>query len=128
MNRSALPIVQRLNGRKILVKGNHDVFTAREYLDAGFEDIQGAVVFKSGFLLTHIPVHTCELERFRVNVHGHHHNNLKLKDDSRYVCVSMERLPNWSPVTWDWIQEEVRSRDFDVQEFLPSECHFPEPV
>jgi calcineurin-like phosphoesterase family protein len=128
MNRSSLHIVQRLNGRKVLVKGNHDIFTAREYLDAGFEDIQGAVVFKSGYLLSHIPVHDCQLERWRVNVHGHLHNNRSLDHDPRYVCVSMERLPDWSPVTWDWIQTEVESRNFEVQEFNPSECHFPEPM
>jgi hypothetical protein len=40
----------------------------------------------------------------------------------------MERLPDWSPVTWDWIQTEVESRNFEVQEFNPSECHFPEPM
>jgi len=128
MNRHALPTVRRLNGRKILVKGNHDVFTARQYLDvAGFEDIQGAVVFKSGYLLSHIPVHTCQLERWRVNIHGHLHNNRSLDHDPRYLCVSLERLPHWAPVDWDWIQEEIASRDFNVEEFLPSECHQPEP-
>jgi calcineurin-like phosphoesterase family protein len=128
MNRSSLPIVSRLNGRKILIKGNHDKFTAKEYVDAGFEDIQGAVVFKSGFMLTHIPVHTCELERWRMNIHGHHHNNFRLKDDLRYICVSMERLPDWTPVSWDWILAEIERRNLNVQEFTPSECHFPEPT
>lgn len=128
MNRSSLPIIKRLNGHKILVKGNHDIFKASEYLDVGFEDIQGAIVFKSGYLLSHIPVHETELNRWRVNVHGHLHNNRRLDHDPRYVCVSMERLPEWTPVSWDWIVSEVEQRNINVQEFLPSECHFPEPL
>ena len=127
MNRSSLPIIHRLNGHKILVKGNHDVFRAQEYLDVGFDDIQGAVIFKSGFVLTHIPIHTCDLNRWRINIHGHHHNNRMLDDDPRYVCVSVERLPNWTPVDWDWIQAEVEQRGITPQEFNPSECHQPEP-
>ena len=41
-----------------------------------------------GCILTHIPIHPDELNRYRKNIHGHLHS--KSIDDSRYVCVSLE--------------------------------------
>ena len=100
INRSALPLLGRLNGQKVLVPGNHDVFRASEYLEY-FNDIKAyAIVDK--FVCTHIPLHPNELHRWRANIHGHlHSNNVKLPDgrlDNRYICVSLEQI-NFTPVS-----------------------------
>lgn len=39
INRKALPIFDRINGRKVLIKGNHDIFRLQDYTKY-FEDIR----------------------------------------------------------------------------------------
>lgn len=62
--------IQSLPGRKILVRGNHDVLPEQWYRDT-FEAVHGAWSYK-GFWITHIPIHPMELYR-RPNIHGHCH-------------------------------------------------------
>ncbi len=120
LNRSALSIGLRLNGRKILITGNHDVFRTEEYLAAGFERLHGTLQFEN-LILTHVPVHPQQLEhRFFANVHGHlHSHNIQVEQevdtgignmvervkDWRYLNVSCENT-NLTPITL----EEVYSR------------------
>ena len=101
--------IGRCNGDKRLVQGNHDMYGAAEYLKY-FTKIYGAVGYK-GAILTHVPVHPCQLEnRFYLNIHGHlHTNNVmtpskgthgNLVKDSRYVNVSCEQI-NLTPIPYD---------------------------
>jgi calcineurin-like phosphoesterase family protein len=82
INQKSLHLVSRLNGRKILIRGNHDIFKDKQYRDVGFEQLHGVRVFVDKFILSHIPLHPeCVTGRFRVNVHGHlHANKLKILD------------------------------------------------
>jgi calcineurin-like phosphoesterase family protein len=76
INRKSLHLVSRLNGKKRLVRGNHDIFRDRDYREVGFESLYGVRVFVDKFILSHIPLHPdCVSGRFRVNVHGHLHAN-----------------------------------------------------
>lgn len=100
MNRSALEVCRHLTGRKILIKGNHDLFRAEEYLQF-FEDIQGALPYQ-GVILTHIPVHPSQLNRWSGNIHGHLHE-VKI-DDPRYLCVSAEQVGYTPMLLLDAIQ------------------------
>lgn len=88
-----LSIVGRLNGRKKLVKGNHDVYHVNRYLEY-FVDVKGAVSLE-GFLLTHVPIHSSQKFRFLGNIHGHLHD--KLIYDPFYFNVSCERV-NYQPI------------------------------
>lgn len=87
-----LPIAGRLNGSKRLVMGNHDMYAADEYLKY-FDRLFGVVEYK-GMVLSHMPVHVNQLKRFYMNVHGHLHTNLVLKEDGtrdfRYFNASVE--------------------------------------
>jgi calcineurin-like phosphoesterase family protein len=77
INRKALKTLALLNGEKILVKGNHDIFRLEEYTPY-FKDIRGShKLYK--FLLTHIPVHPDSLYRWDVNIHGHLHSERVMK-------------------------------------------------
>lgn len=102
-----LHLVGRMTGRKVLIKGNHDLLEAKEYLEY-FDDIRGSHQFK-GMVITHIPVHPQSLGRWGFNVHGHLHTerimNPKESDgpDERYFNVSMEQI-NYTPISL----EEVR--------------------
>lgn len=62
--------IGRLQGRKILVRGNHDLLPTESYL-AVFEEVYGCLAYK-GMWLTHVPIHPSELYG-RSNVHGHCH-------------------------------------------------------
>jgi calcineurin-like phosphoesterase family protein len=59
-----------LNGRKILVRGNHDLLPTEAYLEY-FEEVYGLLKYK-GLWLSHAPIHGSELWG-RSNVHGHCH-------------------------------------------------------
>jgi calcineurin-like phosphoesterase family protein len=99
MNRRCIPILGRLNGKKVLIKGNHDIFPLKDYLPY-FEDIRAYKVFpKHGTILSHIPVHTCQLHsRWKLNIHGHLHGNHV--GDDRYLNVCVEQT-GYSPVNLD---------------------------
>lgn len=103
------PILNRMNGRKIVILGNHDrpqdVVELLKYVDR----VCGMVKYK-GIWLTHCPVHESELEyRVNKNVHGHIHEKRVLvardnwgeviwEEDKRYVCVSCEHV-DYKPKT-----------------------------
>ncbi len=103
VNKKHIWIARELNGSKILVKGNHDTGSLAEYAEY-FVDVCGCVVI-GRTILTHIPVHPNQMERWRLNIHGHLHDHVVKVDreietgigmftetvaDSRYRCVSVE--------------------------------------
>lgn len=104
INRKYIPLAGELKGRKILVRGNHDNGSLEEYA-LYFDDVVACVVKKRA-ILTHIPVHPCQLDRFNHNVHGHLHSDTVdeyneygyfMGEDTRYTNVSVERI-NYTPV------------------------------
>ena len=120
MNRRALDkALPRLPGRKVLVKGNHDI-DKLSYYSQYFDDIRACVV-KKGFIMTHIPIHPESLARWSVNIHGHLHANVVRKEvtvfqddhtetefvpDNRYICVSVEHT-DFKPVLLDDILKKA---------------------
>lgn len=118
MSHRALPILSRMNGRKVLIKGNHDIHKLSHYLPY-FDDIRGSHQL-DGILVTHIPVHPDSLARWGFNVHGHLHANKVMTDvnrsdpyafinkvpDPRYFCVSVEQI-NYTPISL----EEIKKHD-----------------
>jgi len=99
MHRRNIHTVGRLNGRLVLVKGNHDIYKAKEYLQY-FDDLRAYVVQKDGagnkVIMSHIPIYSEGLGRYGTNIHGHLHYNRVMKTptsmikDERYKCVSLE--------------------------------------
>lgn len=104
INRKCLPILYHLKGRKVLVKGNHDIFKLKDY-EPYFDDIRAYVVGNthSGqrYIMSHIPIHNGSLARFDLNIHGHLHSGfVKDRDNNRdknYMCVSVENI-NYTPL------------------------------
>lgn len=106
-------IMPRLNGKKCLIKGNHDLFKPQWYL-LWFYDIRAAHNFEN-FLMTHVPVHPDSKARFKMNIHGHTHCNkiflpnkhgqlTKIEDPwYRNVCMDSN---NYTPVAYEDIQHE----------------------
>jgi calcineurin-like phosphoesterase family protein len=114
-------VFKRLNGHKRLIRGNHDIYKTKEYLDIGFEEIYGVRVIDN-FIFTHIPIHPRSMGRFRANIHGHIHNNqggefepvMRLDKVSQqvtwvpYINVSVEAT-KYHPVNLEWIREQERA-------------------
>lgn len=99
-------ILPRLNGRKVLIKGNHDKFKPNWYLKY-FDDIR-ACHNRDNYLLTHIPVHPSSKARFIRNLHGHVHANHLTPEDKWYrnCCVEVN---DYRPVPFEIIIEETKS-------------------
>lgn len=106
--------IGQMNGRKVLIKGNHDLLEAKDYLEY-FDDIRGSHQFK-GMVITHIPVHPDSLGRWGFNVHGHlHANRIKRPEcdyspcgaqeiDPRYFNVSVEQI-NYTPISLEEVKK-----------------------
>lgn len=102
ISKQCLRFCNYLNGKKRLVRGNHDIADTKQYLEVGFQEIYGVRVFhKEGFILSHIPIHPASIKKGWINVHGHTHSNVvRLENghpDERYRCVSVEHT-NYRPV------------------------------
>lgn len=110
---SGFEILSRMNGEKILIKGNHDVASLDTYAKY-FKDIRGSHGL-DGMILTHIPVHPDSLYRWPVNVHGHLHANRVMtafgaKVDERYQSVCMEQLDDYTPRSLEEIKKIIASK------------------
>jgi len=106
----------KLNGKKILIKGNHDIYEMKEYAKY-FKDIRATHRLDNGILMSHIPIHPSSFGKaHKVNVMGHIHANkvyhsiaypnldnpygeiiYKQEIDPRYMCVSCEQI-NYTPI------------------------------
>lgn len=92
-------IMPRLNGTKVLIKGNHDTLKLSQYQQY-FKDVRAVWVLDK-LVLSHIPIHPESLSRWRANVHGHLHGNSLA--DPRYFNVSVEKI-NYTPVDFEYIR------------------------
>lgn len=66
------PLLDKLNGRKIVILGNHDLYKDVSYLLNHVESVAGMIDYK-GFCLTHCPIHPNEVIYYRGNIHAHIH-------------------------------------------------------
>ena len=116
INRKSLNILHRLNGDKVLIKGNHDIFKLEDYTQH-FRDIRGYHVM-NGMILSHIPVHEESLGRFGTNIHGHLHANhvmtVKHKGatpeiDIRYFNACVENH-DFGPVLFEDAIKQIKER------------------
>ena len=121
INRKALGTLRRLNGDKVLIRGNHDIFRDDEYR-MYFRELRAYHVM-NGMILSHIPVHSDSLGRFGVNIHGHLHANRVRKPrgvdaktgeilysdeiDPRYHCVCVEQTPDFAPILFEDVLKRI---------------------
>lgn len=120
IHRKSLDIMSRLNGsRKILIRGNHDIFAAADYLKH-FKDIR-SIHRLGSFVLSHIPLHEDSLNK-KINAHGHLHKGVVTKwveietgigmipervSDSRYINVCVEKW-NYCPISLDELEAHAK--------------------
>lgn len=111
INRKAIPTLARLNGDKVLIKGNHDIFKLSDYTPY-FRDIRGYHVMNN-YILSHVPVHPDSKGRFNGNIHGHLHDRRVMKDDKVdpwYHCVSVEHT-DFMPISFDDVMKRIKEEN-----------------
>lgn len=110
IKRWAFNVLEGLNGDKVLIKGNHDIFKLKDYLPY-FRDVRAYSLLDRAFL-SHIPIHPDSLSRWRANIHGHTHCNFMMtpfgKPDPRYINVCVEQT-NYTPIAWDAVRASILS-------------------
>lgn len=103
MEKSNYEFLNQLKGFKKVVLGNHDKPQHVPKLLKYVNNVSGMVQLKS-CILTHCPIHESELDRFKLNIHGHVHENSL--EDKRYFNVSAEVL-NYKPIELNEILKNV---------------------
>jgi calcineurin-like phosphoesterase family protein len=111
----------RLNGRHVLIQGNHDPIGGKKGKKFPFHDyfeyVTAAKVLDD-MMLTHVPIHPSQIDRFGANVHGHLHANEVMgpggkfhqqTPDPRYLCVSMEHI-DYTPISLEDVRKRVKAR------------------
>ena len=127
INRRALSIMDRLNGDKVLIRGNHDIFRDDEYRKY-FRELRAYHVM-NGLILSHIPVHEASLGRFGCSIHGHLHANRVMKArgvdartgdilysdeiDPRYYNVSVEQT-DFAPILFEDVLKKIKEQGGQV--------------
>lgn len=128
INRKSLKTLARLNGDKVLIRGNHDIFRDDEYREY-FRELRAYHVM-NGMILSHIPLHEASLGRFGVNIHGHTHANRVMKArkvdartgetaysneiDTRYHCVCVEQTPDFAPILFEDVIKRIQEEGGEV--------------
>jgi calcineurin-like phosphoesterase family protein len=120
INRKALSTLARLNGDKVLIRGNHDIFRDDEYR-VYFRELRAYHVL-NGMILSHIPVHEASIGRFGTNIHGHLHATRVKRArgvdaetgavlysneiDVRYHCVCVEQT-DFAPILLEDVYKRI---------------------
>jgi calcineurin-like phosphoesterase family protein len=110
INRKAKFILNELNGDKVLIKGNHDIFKLNDYTEF-FRDIRAYHVLDK-MIISHVPIHRESLGKFVGNVHGHLHRGVVLDNeknpDSMYQSVCVEHI-NYTPIELSEVRKKFNN-------------------
>ncbi len=104
-------LIVRLNGTKILLKGNHDFkIGTNAWKEIGFSEVYKKKIILDNLLLTHAP--TEEVAENQINVFGHIHDKpLDEKFEKKnHICVSCDVI-DYTPVSIETIKnkyEEIK--------------------
>ena len=98
---STTEIVGQLNGKKILVKGNHDQRNSQWWMDVGFDMVSDyPIIYKEWFVIQHNPPTYINDAMPFFFIYGHVHGTEMYKTITKQsACVSVER--------WDYAPVEL---------------------
>lgn len=105
-------ILSLLNGRKILIYGNHDYSGIRTYMEYGFQEAyKKSIMVENGVILMHEPLPDELIFDKYLYVYGHVHNKeCNLDKFPNCVCVSCERV-DYTPVDLDKLIREFKRKN-----------------
>ena len=123
-------IMDRLNGKILLVRGNHDNRNMTAWQDLGFTVLRCPPIElkKEKILLSHYPLLDTQIPEGWINVHGHIHDKMlnacvyhnregglenefpkRQYSPEKHICVSVERI-NYTPQTLEEVLALPRDR------------------
>lgn len=109
------PIIKSLNGKKILIRGNHDTKSVVTFEKMGLTVLRNApiVIDKYKIILSHVPLPDTMIPNEYINIHGHIHNKPlneskhkggrveypeELYKPENHFCVSVDVI-NFTPIS-----------------------------
>jgi calcineurin-like phosphoesterase family protein len=119
MKKRYIDIVRRLNGKKRLIMGNHDIFGFKFYADYFDEVYAMRILHKEGIMMTHIPLHLNCVKRGFINVHGHIHERMIALDTRMVLGSTAIQHPayfnacvehhDYTPVSLDIVCDKIKN-------------------
>jgi calcineurin-like phosphoesterase family protein len=102
-----IEVLNRFNGRKVLIMGNHDRHKSPQYwMDVGFERVSPhPVCVEETFWLSHEPMFLDDNTIYK-NIHGHVHS--QGRNTQKSFCVSVEQI-NYTPILLKDIKKNMHS-------------------
>ena len=102
-------IIQQLNGKKILVKGNHDQRNNQWWMDVGFAEVSSyPIIYKEWIVIQHEPPTYMNEATPYFYIYGHCHGTEMYKTITKQsACVCVERW-DYQPVELEKIRELVQ--------------------
>jgi calcineurin-like phosphoesterase family protein len=106
--------IPKMNGRKILVVGNHDTKSYRYYMSHGFNfacDTFTWHLHTYNIIFSHSPLQLDLLAHFDYNIHGHLHSggNHRVNLSSKHILYAPE-LEDYRPIKLKSIIDRHRKR------------------
>lgn len=105
-------LVNALNGRKVLVMGNHDTRKPKDYVECGFiAATRKPIMVEPGVILMHEPfMDESFIAPNYIYLFGHVHTNKTLMDEyPNCMCVSVERI-DYQPINLDECIRKLRKK------------------
>lgn len=108
-------ITERLNGRKILLLGNHDRVRKFDWEHLGFDLVlQRPFIMDDKFIFSHEPLE--EIPDGKINVYGHVHGSSYFNTlDRNRICVCVERW-NCAPIEYEFIKSLFKQESPAISE------------
>jgi calcineurin-like phosphoesterase family protein len=113
----AAAILSRLNGKKILIKGNHDDRHLKSYQFVNSWDYVADSYLE--IMIDDIPVTLCHypmiewnhMHRGSYHLYGHVHGNRMHKEQGRRMDVGVDTRTDLAPWSWDEINQYLSERE-----------------
>lgn len=109
--RNMMKLVESLNGRIIIIRGNHDRRGTGWLLECGFQEVHNILEI-GPYILSHWPVSVSGIND-KINFHGHTHNRILNSNKHKNFCVE---VVNYRPVRFDF-SKGIWGFDGSIQEF-----------
>lgn len=122
-------VLDKLNGKKLLIRGNHDKSTER-MLGAGFESVYDGPLYHTiggfDFVLSHYPPKTYQdphdsryqdrkpmLKDKEICIHGHTHETIQVDVARRRIHVGVDAW-NYAPVPMEEVLKLASTIEYDT--------------
>lgn len=96
-------IISSMNGRKILIVGNHDTLSCQQYIDIGFESVHTYFRYSDKIIIHHDP---CASIVFKdcLFLCGHIHDLFRYITGKNVINIGLD-VWNWKPVSYAFLME-----------------------